>query len=376
VTEEGASASTSCAPATPLQRISWRVNKTGALSGLERVEDELAPPLPGEARIKVRAIGLNFADVFSVLGLYQATPQTPFVPGLELCGVVEALGPPADDLPEGTVVPPLQVGDSVMAVVRFGAYATSVNAKVHQTRPLPAGWTFEEGAAFLVQGLTAFYALKALGGVRRGHTVLVHSAAGGCGLFGLGICRALGATPLATVGSPNKAAVIRERFPDFPPEHIIVRERGRFGAQVKAAAAAAAPGGCDIVMDAVLGDFFQGGWDNLARGGRYVVFGAADLTPSGDLGIVGWIKLAWKYVRRPMVDPLNLPGENRSVMGFNLIWMFDKIVELGELLRDLAALDLPAPKVGRTFGFEELPAALRTFQSGQTTGKVVIVVPE
>ena len=62
------------------------------------------------------------------------------------------------------------------------------------------------------------------------------------------------------------------------------------------------------MIDAVMGDYFRGGWDNLGRGGRYVVYGAADLTPSGDLGIVGWIKLAWKYLRRPFVDPTNLPA--------------------------------------------------------------------
>lgn len=77
--------------------------------------------------------------------------------------MVEALGPPANDLPEGAFVPQLRVGDKVMVVTRFGAYASAVNAPVHQTRPLPPGWSFEEGASFLVQGLTAFYALSALG---------------------------------------------------------------------------------------------------------------------------------------------------------------------------------------------------------------------
>jgi NADPH:quinone reductase-like Zn-dependent oxidoreductase len=89
--------------------------------------------------------------------------------------------------------------------------------------------------------------------------------------------------------------VIRERFPEYmPAERIIVRDRQTFGAQVKKAAATVTAGseggegvegggGCDIVMDAVMGDYFKGGWDNLGRGGRYVVFGAADLTPSGDL---------------------------------------------------------------------------------------------
>lgn len=220
--------------------------------------------------------------------------------------------------------------------------------------------------------------------MKKGHTVLVHSAAGGCGLFGLGICKAVGANAIATVGSASKAEVIRKRFPDYmPAERIIVRDRKRFGEQVRAAAGAVSGaagagegGGCNIVMDAVMGDYFKGGWDNLARGGRYVVFGAADLTPAGDLGVLGWIQLAWKYLRRSFVDPTNLPGENKSVMGFNLIWMFDKIAELGELLRDLTALGLPAPMVGRTFAFDELPAALRTFQGGGTTGKCVVVVPE
>ena len=78
-----------------IQRKKWTVTKTGALSGLRLDEDLLPPPGPGEVRVRVKAVGLNFADVFSVLGLYQATPQTPFVPGLELCGVVDEVGPPA-----------------------------------------------------------------------------------------------------------------------------------------------------------------------------------------------------------------------------------------------------------------------------------------
>ena len=110
-----------------------------------------------------------------------------------------------------------------------------------------------------------------------------------------------------------------------------------------------------------------------------MVYGAADLTPAGDLAwynVWGWVKLGWKYARRAFVDPTNLPGENKSIMGFNLIWMFDKVVELGTLLGELAALGLPAPSVGATFAFDELPTAVRTFQGGGTTGKVVVVVPE
>jgi NADPH:quinone reductase-like Zn-dependent oxidoreductase len=204
----------------PIPRKKWTVTKTGALSGLRLDEDELPPPGPGEVRVKVRAVGLNFADVFSVLGLYQAAPPTPFVPGLELCGVVESVGPARDDLPTGTVVPSYAPGDACMAVVRFGAYATAVNAPAHQTRPLPREWSHAQGAGFLVQGLTAFYALRGLGDVRRDQKVLVHSAAGGCGTFGVGICLAVGAEPIPVVGSERKKRVVMERFPASPATRL------------------------------------------------------------------------------------------------------------------------------------------------------------
>ena len=86
------------------------------------------------------------------------------------------------------------------------------------------------------------------------------------------------------------------------------------------------------------------------------------------------LRLAWKYLRRPGVDPLELPAQNKSVMGFNLIWMFSKVSQLISLLDELYEMDLEPPLVGQTFAFEDLPQALRLFQSGQTTGKVVIRV--
>jgi NADPH:quinone reductase-like Zn-dependent oxidoreductase len=316
------------------------------------------------------------------------------VPGLELCGVVESIGVPREDLPSGTVVPTYSVGDAVMAVVRFGGYATCVNAPVHQTRPVPGGWSFEQGAGFLVQGLTAFYALKGLGDVRPGQKVLIHSAAGGCGGFGVVICTAIGAHPIPVVGSDTKKKVLMQRFPEIPTNEIIVRpKKGKlFGAMVKDSVRAIAArlntpetdmetaSACDIVMDATMGDFFKGGWDNLSTGGgRYVVYGAADLTPTGDLSVwdvKGWAKLAFKYLKRPFVDPTNLPGTNKSVMGFTLIWMFHKHVVLGELLHGLLQLNLDAPAVGETFAFADAPKALRRFQSGATTGKCVLTVGE
>ena len=117
----------------------------------------LAPPGPGEARIAIRAVVLNFADVFACLGLYSATPAGSCVPGLEAAGVVEALGPPVAGRPTPAV------GDRVIVLTRFGGYATALNVDTRYLAPVPGGWSFEAAAAFPVQALTAWYGLVRLG---------------------------------------------------------------------------------------------------------------------------------------------------------------------------------------------------------------------
>merc|ERR1712151_101122 len=167
--------------------------------------------------------------------------------------------------------------------------------------------------------------------------------------------------------------MLLERFPKLKKEQIIVRDRGNFRQQLQTALAATGAQGFDIVLDAVLGDFFQPGFDALAPGGRYVVYGAADMTPTrASMGILAWIRLAWQWLRRPKIDPLELPGVNKSVMGFNLIHCFNNARLLGRLLDEIFQLGLPKPPAGLVVPFRDAIKALRTFQSGQTTGKVVL----
>ena len=176
-------------------RKAW-VLKAGSVKNLRlQTLRQVERPGYGEVLIKVRCIGLNFADVFSVLGLYSATPRGEFVPGLEFSGVVAAVGASASD-GKTTVefasqearervereASGFKPGDRVSGVVRFGAYSTSILAPAHQLRHIPKSWSFEQGAALNVQALTSFYGLKELGNVKPGQVVLVHSCAGGCGL--------------------------------------------------------------------------------------------------------------------------------------------------------------------------------------------------
>eukprot|EP00933_Yihiella_yeosuensis_P061313 TRINITY_DN64113_c0_g1_i1.p1 TRINITY_DN64113_c0_g1~~TRINITY_DN64113_c0_g1_i1.p1 ORF type:complete len:423 (+),score=74.04 TRINITY_DN64113_c0_g1_i1:83-1270(+) len=372
----------------------------GDIAAMKLKEEPVEDPVSGEIRVRVEAIGLNFADVFTGLALYGpiasgevGSEAGGFVPGLEFSGVIESVGK-ADQKPQANrahggqlceltedvwklakeAASNFKVGDRVMGTLRFGAYASRVNVPAHQVRRIPDAWSFSEGAAFLVQSMTVFYALKELGAIRKGQTVLIHSAAGGCGLLAIDICLKLGVKVVGTVGSAAKVAVLLERFPSLKTEQIIVRQ-SNFEWQLRSALNfVGSPDGFDIVLDAVLGDYFQPGFKCLAPGGRYVVYGAASMTPQRDaLGVIGWIKLGWQWLRRPFVDPLELPGTNKSVMGFNLIHCFNNAELLSSLLEELLALDLQAPRVGHTFRFEEAIEALRTFRGGQTTGKVVLV---
>lgn len=380
-------------------------DRAGNLEQLQLLEgSSMDAPVGGEVRVRIKAVGLNFADIFTGLGLYgpvmSGQVKGPFVPGLEFSGVVEEIGqgdphpwdPTAEVvLQRGGQITELKpevwavaqehaqgfrVGDRVFGCVRFGAYATYVNVPAHQIRHVPEGWSFEEAAAFPCQSITVLYALRHLGALESGHTVLIHSMAGGCGLQATAICLAHGATVVGTVGSESKVPMLLERFPKLKREQIVVRDRYNFGGQLAAALqAVGAEEGFDVVLDAVLGDFFQGGWDSLAPGGRYIVYGSADLTPtSASMGIWAWIRLAWQWLRRPRVDLMNLPPVNRSVMGFNLIHCFNKAPLLMKLLDELMAMKLPKPHIGLECKFGDALKAMRTFQSGQTVGKVVLKV--
>ena len=353
-------------------RRAWRIDRAGSLGRLRCVSEPVAPPGPGEARVAINAIGLNFADVFACLGLYSATPKGPFVPGLEFAGVIEALGPPAGRDDTGATAAGLRTGTRVVGLTRFGGYATALNADVRFLRALRDAWSFEEGAAFPVQALTAWYGLVRLARVDRSEVVLVHSAAGGVGLNALQILRAIGARAIATVGSPAKGPFLTART-GLAPGSVIVRDRARFGAQLDAALRAADASGLDVVFDAVAGPYFTPAYMRLRREGRYVIYGAADYMTRG--ARPDYLRLLPRYLRRPRLDPVQMISENRSVLAFNLIWLWDAVERLASGYEALESLVTSPPVVGRTFPFDAVPQAMRWLQGGESVGKVVVTTP-
>ena len=365
---------------TPSHCVSWEASSLTGIASLKCRTKAVPPISETGVVIKVKAIGLNFADIFCVLGVYEAANKMlsdgsppnsggmaqaagSFCPGLEFSGEVVAVG---------AAVTNIGVGDRVYGFTRFGAYRTVVVQDAAYLRRVPDSWSYAEAAALVVTGLTAWHGLVELGNVKRGRRVLIHSAAGGVGTAAMQICTSLGAPPTGVVGAESKATWLQERFPEA---EVLVRGRERdYAAQL-----AALPGGgrFDCVLDSLGGAYFSAALESLEPMGRIVHFGATYSYGGASGGLRKWLTLVPGYLTRPRLDPGQLVGTNRAVMGFNLIWLTERVemltAELDEMLLKGGLLVRP-PAVGKSFPFEELPQALHYLNSGASVGKVVVEV--
>ncbi len=338
-----------------MRRKSYRITRVGSLNNLNLLEEEIGKPADDEVCIEVKAIGLNFADVFTIFGLYGAAPKNDFIPGLEFSGVV---------IDRGKNAASLKVGDRIMGSVRFGSYTTHLNIDHRYALKLPDDWSFEEGASFIVQALTAYYALIPLGDIKPNQTVLIHSAAGGVGLYANRIAKKFSAYTIGTVGSPSKIDLLKSEGYD----DIIVRNRNFKSELVHHLDGRK----LDLVLDAVGGQVQKDSFDLLATTGRLVAYGLSQFASPG--ARPNYFKLALRFILMPRYQTLTLIESNKSVLGFNLIWLYERYDLWMKLLGEIEALHLDKPYVGQVFPFEKLKDAVRVFQAGGTTGKVVVKV--
>ena len=329
----------------------WQTPRAGNMARLTLYTGNLPALADNHVRIKVHAVGLNFADIFALTGLYSATPQGAFIPGLEFAGEVQEVGQQTQGV---------AVGDRVMGVTRFGGYTSVIDSEADYLIPLPPQWDYAQGAAWPAQTLTAWYALTHLGALQADQQVLIHSAAGGVGLQTMKLAQALGARPTGTVGSEEKVSWLRQQ--GF--EDVLVREAD-FARQLQRDERR-----FDLVLDAIGGRVQSASFDALNPMGRLVVFGAAEFTPSHNRP--NYLKAAWRYLRRPRYDVMEMISSNRSVLAFNLIWLWEQKDRMQALLEELQTIALPPPHVGHRFAFDDAHGALALLRSGQSVGKVVL----
>lgn len=339
-----------------LQRQVYRMPRAGSIKDLSLQTEDLSQPGKDEVCVQVKAVGLNFADIFAMQGLYSATPKGSFIPGLEFSGVVIAVG---------AGVTGWKAGDRVMGATKFGGYVSHINIGQRYIIALPEGWSFEEGAGYLVQGLTAYYALTKLGNLQPGMTVLIHSAAGGVGIMANRICKKWNAYTIGTVGSSRKKDFLLQQE---GYDAVIVRNEN-FEEQLRTELGDRR---LLLVMECIGGEIFRQSWKAMASMGRLIAYGSASFTSHGAKPDYG--RLIWKYLRRPKIDPLRLPSQNKSLMGFNLIYLYEQTDLMHALLAELQALQLRPQHVGHVFPFEQMQDAIRLFQKGETVGKVVVIV--
>ena len=338
-----------------MRRKTFKINKAGSINNLKLTDENLPEPNENEVTIEVKAIGLNFADLFAIQGLYSATPKGSFVPGLEYSGIVSNAG---------SKVKEFKAGDKVMGTIRFGAYATHLNIDYRYILKLPENWSFEEGASFIVQSLTAYYSLVELGSIKPNYTVLIHSAAGGVGIYANRIAKKFNAFTIGTIGSESKRNfLISEGY-----DEVIVRENN-FKEQLRKALGERK---LNLVLESIGGKVFEESFKALAPSGRIMIYGGAQFMSQSSRP--NPFKIIPKFLFRPKIDPLSLSNINKSVMGFNLIYLWDRPDELKNMAEEILKMNLKHPYIGKVFSFKHLIEALRYFQTGKSIGKVVVKV--
>lgn len=347
-----------------MKKISYIQFKAGNLKNHKIEQKDLQELSENKIRVEIKAVGLNFADIFACLGLYSATPKGPFSPGLEFSGVIIEIGKKIETS--------FKIGDEVVGTVRFGALTNYLDVNPNYLYPKPKDWNFEEAASFFVQALTAWYGLVELGRLNQNSLVLLQSAAGGVGLHSLQILNHFKSSYCAIVGSPNKIDILKKY--NVKEEDILIRKNNAnlFYKELQLFLKNKKRKGFDIVFDSVSGKFLKPQFKLLGRNGIYIIFGAADLMGRGNKPNYLW--LAYKYLTFYRIMPLRLIDMNRGIFGFNLIWLYDKLDLFQKMIQEMQKVPWQRPHISKIFEFKDSYNALKYLQSGKNTGKVVIKI--
>jgi len=317
---------------------------------------ETAPPelADGQALVKVKAAGINYAEIVIRRGLYPDAPRFPFVPGYEFAGVVE-------NTRNACKIKP---GDRVLGIKMFGCQAEYVAVEENQLFSIPANMDFLQAAAIPVNYLTAHFAVFRLGNLRDSQKVLIHSCAGGVGTAATQLALTRKAEVFGTTSSEEKADYLKK----IGVRHPIVYTREDFSETVRRIS----PGGVDLVLDPVGGPTFRKSFNLLAGGGRIICYGVADLTAGGRRNIP---RLIWKFLTLPRLSVLNLIQNNRGVIGLALNRLLRDADEVGKVMIELIRLYGEGAirlEIGRVYDFREADKAHQYLESGRSTGKLIL----
>jgi NADPH2:quinone reductase len=317
-----------------------RVHETGGTEQLSYEEVPLPEPGSGQVRVKVAAVGVNFIDIYHRTGLYPL--PRPFTPGMEVAGVVDAVGPDVSEF---------AVGDQVATALAAGGYAEYALAPAEKLVRVPAQLDMQQAAAAILQGFTAHYLSHSTFPLKAGDTALVHAAAGGVGRLLVQMAKKLGARVFGTAGSEEKAQLARSAGAD----EVILYKQEDFAAAVRSFTNGR---GVDVVYDSVGVSTFEDSLNSLRPRGYLVLYGQssgpiAPFSP-GILSAKGSLFLTRPTLAHYIATRDELDWRAKDLFGW------------------LAAGELTL-RVDRTYPLSEVAAAHRALEGRETAGKILLI---
>ena len=319
-----------------------RMHETGGPEVLRWEEVTIGPPGPGEVHLRQSAVGLNFIDVYHRSGLYPL-PKLPATPGMEGSGIVVAMGEGVEGFAPGDRV--------AYAGLPPGAYAEERLIPAHRLVLLPDAISDLQAAGMMLQGMTVQYLLRSTFHVKPGDTILFHAAAGGVGLIACQWAKALGATVIGTVGSPEKAELARKHGCDFP----LLYQEEDWVSKVKEITDGE---GVPVVYDSVGGETFMKSLDCLRPLGLLASFGQA----SGPVAPFDPALLAAKgslFLTRPTLMTYTADRADLLASATDLF----AVVQSGDV----------SIEVNQTYPLSEAAQAHRDLEARKTTGSTVLL---
>jgi synaptic vesicle membrane protein VAT-1 len=312
-------------------------------------------PRDNELRIRVKASGINFADILARQGLYPDAPRVPCVVGYEVSGSVDAAGPAARQD---------WIGREVFALTRFGGYADTVVVPEIRVFAKPASLTHEQCAAFPVNYITVWQLMVVMGSLSADDTVLIHNAGGGVGLAAIDVARHVGARIFGTASS-GKHAFLKERG-----LHEAIDYRTKDWSTELAHLTGGR--GVELIIDPLGGSHWKKSYKALRHTGRLGMFGISTASDSGKLAP---LKLLGAALGMPFFHPLSLMNQNRAVFGVNVghLWHEpEKVRAWTETLLRGVGDGWVRPHVDSTFPFDRAGEAHAYIEARRNIGKVVL----
>jgi NADPH2:quinone reductase len=317
-----------------------QVKHTGGPEVMELVELPVPEPKANEAVVKLNASGVNFIDVYQREGRYKV--PIPFVLGQEGAGVVTATGAEARSVKKG---------DRVAWASVMGSYAEYAAVPAEKLVPIPAGVSDQQGAAAMLQGMTAHYLVHSSFSLKRGDTALVHAAAGGVGLLLTQMAHHLGARVIATVSTEEKARLAREAGAD----EVILYTQQDFEEETRRLTGGR---GVDVVYDSVGKTTFDKGLNVLHPRGMMVIYGGS----SGPVPPLDLVTLSTKgslFVTRPTLAHYTATRE-------------ELMIRAGAVFEMIGAGTLKL-RIEHTYPLAEAQRAHRELEGRKTTGKLLLI---